>query len=98
MYYISESCYYKVEDTNCNFKEVELKPIYFDDMPKEERNAIILKFCQDKIDNEILPKYADRAIIPEGIEEAKADVSKIFNGFKCDVKQNCENLEIEFIE
>ena len=37
-------------------------------------------------------------ITPEIIEEVKADVSKIFNGFKCDVKQNCENLEIEFIE
>ena len=45
-----------------------MKPISFDDMPKEERNAIILKFCQDKIDNEIFPKYADRAITPEGIE------------------------------
>ena len=101
MYYILERCYYKVEDTNCNFKEVELKPISFDDMPGEDRNAIIaiiLKSCQDKIDNEILPKYADRAITPEGIEEATADVSKIFNRFKCDVKQNCENLEIEFIE
>lgn len=64
----------------------------------KQDNAIILKFCQDKIDNEILPKYADRAITPEGIKEAKTDVSKIFNGFKCDVKQNCENLEIEFIE
>ena len=98
MYHISESCYYKVEDTNCNFKEVELKPMSFNGMPDEKHNAIILKFCQDKIDNEILPKYADRAITPEGIEEAKADVSKIFNEFKCDVKQNCKNLEIEFIE
>ena len=68
MYHISESCYYKVEDTNCNFKEVELKPMSLDDMPEEERNAMILKFCQDKIDNEIFPKYADRAITPEGIE------------------------------
>ena len=81
-----------------SFKEVELKPISFDDMPEEEHNAIILKSCQDKIDNEILPKYADRAITPEGIEKVKADVSKIFNRFKCDVKQNCENLENEFIE
>ena len=79
MYHISESCYYKVEDTNCNFKEVELKPISFDDMPEEERNAMILKFCQDKIDNEILPKYTDREITPEVIEEVKTDVSKIFN-------------------
>ena len=79
MYHISESCYYKVEDTNCNFKEVELNPISFDDMPKEEHNAIILKSCQDKIDNEIFPKYADRAIATEVIEEVNADVSKIFN-------------------
>ena len=35
---------------------------------------------------------------PELIEEVKADVSKIFNGFKCDVEQNCENLKTEFIE
>ena len=87
---MAERCYYKVEDTNCNFKEVELKPISFDDMSEEEHNAIILKSCPDKIDNEILPKYADRAITPEGIEEAKADVSKIFNKFKCDVKKNCK--------
>ena len=83
---------------NVNFKEVELKPMSLDDMPEEERNAMILKFCQDKIDNEILPKYADREITPEVIEEVKADVSKAFNGLKCDVKQNGENLEIEFIE
>ena len=81
-----------------NYKEVELKPVSFDDMPEEERNAMILKFCQDKIDNEILPKYADREITPEVIEEVKIDVSKAFNGLKCDVKQNGENLEIEFIE
>lgn len=86
----------KIQDAN--FKEVELKHMSLDDMPEEERNAIILKFCQDKIDNEILPKYADRIITPEIIEEVKADVSKIFNRFKCDVKQNGENLEIEFIE
>ena len=67
-------------------------------MLEEERNAMILKFCQDKIDNEILPKYADREITSEVIEEVKVDVSKIFNGLKCDVKQNGENLEIEFIE
>lgn len=83
---------------DANFKEVELKPMSLDDMSEEQRNAIILKFCQDKIDNEILPKYSDRVITPEIIEEVKADVSKIFNGFKCDVKQNGENLEIEFIE
>ena len=86
----------KTQDTN--FKEVELKSMSLDDMPEEQRNAIILKICQDKIDNEILPKYADRIITPEIIEEVKDDVSKIFNGFKCDVKQNSENLEIEFIE
>ena len=51
-----------------NFKKVELKPISFDDMSEDERNAMILKFCQDKIDNEIFPKYADRAITLEGIE------------------------------
>ena len=83
---------------DANFKEVELKPVSFDDMPEEERNAMILKFCQDKIDNEILPKYADREITAEVIEEVKIDVSKAFNGLKCDVKQNGENLEIEFIE
>ena len=85
---------------NANFKEVELKPkpVSFDDMPEEERNAMILKFCQDKIDNEILPKYADREITPEVIEEVKIDVSRVFNGLKCDVKQNSDNLEIEFIE
>ena len=98
MYHISERCYYKVEDTNCNFKEVELKLISFDDMSNEERNAMILKFCQDKIGNEILPKYADREITPELIEEVKVDVSKFFDELMCDVKKNCENLEIEFIE
>ena len=81
-----------------NYKEVELKPVSFDDMPEEERNAMILKFCQDKIDNEILPKYTDREITPEVIEEVKIDVSRVFNGLKCDVKQNGDNLEIEFIE
>ena len=83
---------------NANYKEVELKPVSFDDMPEEERNAMILKFCQDKIDNEILPKYTDREITPEVIEEVKIDVSRVFNGLKCDVKQNGDNLEIEFIE
>ena len=34
----------KTQDTN--FKEVELKPMSFDDMPEEKRNAMILKFCQ----------------------------------------------------
>ena len=91
------------QETNtqdANFKEVELKPkpVSFDDMPEEERNAMILKFCQDKIDNEILPKYTDREITPEVIEEVKIDVSRVFNGLKCDVKQNGDNLEIEFIE
>ena len=83
---------------NANYKKVELKPVSFDDMPEEERSAMILKFCQDKIDNEILPKYADREITPEVIEEVKIDVSRVFNGLKCDVKQNGDNLEIEFIE
>ena len=83
---------------DANFKEVELKPMSLDDMPEEERNAMILKFCQDKIGNEILPKYVGRKNTPEVIEEVKVDVSKIFNGFKFDVKQNDENLEIEFIE
>lgn len=83
---------------DANFKEVELKPMSLDDMPEEECNAMILKFCQDKIDNEILPKYVGRKNTPEVIEEVKADVSKIFNGFKFDVKQNDDNLEIEFIE
>lgn len=64
---------------NVNFEEVELKPMSFDDMPKEERNAMILKFCQDKIGNEILPKYVGRKNTPEVIEEVKTDVSKIFN-------------------
>ena len=83
---------------DANYKEVELKPMSLDDMPEEERNAMILKFCQDKIGNEILPKYVGRKNTPEVIEEVKVDVSKIFNGFKFDVKQNDENLEIEFIE
>ena len=38
-----------------NYKEVELKPVSFDDMPEEERNAMILKFYEDKIGNEIIP-------------------------------------------
>lgn len=81
----------KTQDVN--FKEVELKPMPLDDMPEEEYNAMILKFCQDKIENEILPKYADREITPELIEEVKADVSKFFNELMCDVKQNGDNLE-----
>ena len=81
-----------------NFKEVELKPISFDDMSEDERNAMILKFCQDKIGNDILLKYADREITPELIEEVKVDVSKFFDELMCDVKKNCKNLEIEFIE
>lgn len=75
-----------------------MKPISFDDMSEDERNAIILKFCQDKIGNEILPKYADREITPELIEEVKVDVLKFFNELMCDAKQNGDNLEIEFIE
>lgn len=35
---------------------------------------------------------------PEVIKDVTADVSKIFNRFKCDVKQNGKNLEIKFIE
>ena len=80
------------------FKEIELKPMSFDDMSEEERNAMLLKFCQDKIDNEILPKYADKEITPEIIEEVKVDISNAFNGAKCDVKQNGDNLEIEFLD
>ena len=95
---MAERCYYKVEDTNCNFKEVELKPISFDDMSEDEHNAMILKFCQDKIGNEILPTYVDREITPELIEEVKVDVSKFVDELMCDVKKNCKNLEIEFIE
>ena len=85
---------------NTNFKEVELKPVSFDDMTEEDRNVIdmILKFYEDQIGNEIIPQYADREITPAVIEEVKADVSKIFNRFKCDVKQNGDNLEIKFIE
>ena len=78
---------------DANFKEVELKPMSFYDMSEEERNAMILKFCQDKIGNEILPKYADREITLELIEEVKVDVSKFFNELMCNVKQNGDNLE-----
>ena len=85
-------------DENANFGEVELNPVSLDDMPEEERKSMILKFCQDKISNEILRKYIGKQISPEIIEEVVADVSKIFNGLKCDVKQNGDNLEIEFIE
>ena len=35
---------------------------------------------------------------PELIEEVKVDVSKFFDELMCDVKKNCKNLEIEFIE
>lgn len=80
------------------FKDIELKPVAFDNMSEEERNAMLLKFCQDKIDNEILPKYADKEITPELIEEAKVDISNAFNGAKCDIKQNGDNLEIEFLD
>ena len=78
---------------DANFKEVELKPMSLDDMPEEERNAMILKFCQDKIGNEILPKYVGRKNTPEVIEEVKTDVSKFFDELMCDIKQNDENLE-----
>lgn len=42
---------------NANFKEVELKPVYFNDMSEKDRNVIdmILKFYEDKIGNEIIP-------------------------------------------
>ena len=73
---------------NANFEEVELNPTSLDDMPEEERNAMILKFSQDKIANEILRKYIGKQISPEIIEEVVADVSEIFNGLKCDAKQN----------
>ena len=73
---------------NTNFEEVELNPTSLDDMPEEERNAMILKFSQDKIANEILRKYIGKQISPEIIEEVVADVSEIFNGLKCDAKQN----------
>lgn len=49
----------KTEDgvENTNFKEVELKPVSFDDMTEEDRNIIdmILKFYEEKIGNEIIP-------------------------------------------
>lgn len=66
---------------NANYKEVELKPVSFDDMPDVEHNSIdmILKFYEDKIDNEILPKYVGRKNTPEVIEDVTSDVSKIFN-------------------
>ena len=78
----------KIQEGIANFKEVELNPMSLDDMPEEERNAMILKFSQDKIANEILRKYIGKQISPEIIEEVVADVSKIFNGLKCDAKQN----------
>ena len=42
---------------DANFKEVELKPVSFDDMSEKDRNVIdmILKFYEDKIGNEIIP-------------------------------------------
>ena len=83
---------------NANFKEVGLNLMSLDDMPEEERKSMILKFCQNKIGNEILRKYISKQNSPEIIEEGVADVSEIFNGLKCDVKQNGENLEIEFVE
>ena len=75
---------------NANFKEVELNSVSLDDMPEEERNAMILKFSQDKIANEILRKYIGKQISLEIIEEVVTDVSKIFNGLKC-AKQNVKS-------
>ena len=71
---------------NANFEEVEMNPMSLDDMSEEERKSMILKFSQDKIANEILRKYLGKQISPEIIEEVVTDVSKIFNGLKCDAK------------
>ena len=70
-----------IETQDVNFKEVELNPVSFDDMPDVEHNSIdmILKFYEDKIGNEILPKYVGRKNTPEVIEDVTSDVSKIFN-------------------
>ena len=80
-------------ENNNEAQEVNQETMSFYDMSEEERNAMILKFCQDKIGNEILPKYADREITPELIEEVKVDVSKFFDELMCDVKKNSDNLE-----
>lgn len=65
----------------------------------EEQKQMIFKFCQDKIDEEVAPKYKDEKVTPEIIEKIKADVSEAFNGIKVDVKQTGdESVEIEFIE
>ena len=80
-------------ENNNEAQEVNQETMSFYDMSEEERNAMILKFCQDKIGNEILPKYADREITPELIEEVRVDVSKFFDELMCDVKKNSDNLE-----
>lgn len=70
-----------IKTQDANFKEVELKPVSFDDMPDVQHNSIdmILKFYEDKIGNEILPKYVGRKNTQEVIEDVTSDVSKIFN-------------------
>ena len=80
----------EIQEGIANFKEVELNPVSLDDMPEEERKSMILKFCQDKIGNEILRKYVGKQNSPEIIEEVVADVSEIFNGLKC-AKQNVKS-------
>lgn len=69
---------------NANFKDFEWKYVSFDDIPDEDCNSIdmILKFYEDKIGNEILPKYVGRENTPEVIEDVTDDVSKIFNELK----------------
>ena len=58
----------------------------------------MLKFCQDKIDKEIAPKYKDEKVTPEIIEKIKTDVSAAFNGIEVDIKQTGDDtVEIEFI-
>lgn len=81
----------EIQEGIANFEGVELNPVSLDDMPEEERNAMILKFSQDKIANEILQKYISKQNSPEIIEEVVAEVSKIFNGLKCDAKQNVKS-------
>lgn len=41
----------------------------FDDIPEKDRNAMILKFCQDKIGNEILPKYVGRKTLQKSLKK-----------------------------
>lgn len=92
---------------NADFKDFEWKYVSLDDMPdEEEHNSIdmILKFYENKIGNEILPKYVGRENTPEVIEDVTADVSKIFNELKSvissrmTIKQNDEIFEIKFVE